>query len=400
MGYNLPTYLERRDGVYYFVRRIPSDVLKHYRRHRIRQSLRTKSEARAMRMVSSMSQRLEDYWLGLRLQDLDIPSIALVRAGDSNQPNCGVELTDALDLYLRLKGDGRDKVFGRAARRNIGYVVEALGNRPLDQYASSDAALFRDWLIARDMAGNTVRRVFSSIRSIVNLAIKEQGLECQNAFAGTFMPDGMRETARNPISTDDLKSIQARCLAEDDDLRWLIALLSDTGMRLGEAVGLLKADVHLENDLPHIKLAPHPWRRLKTPGSARIIPLVGMSLWAAQRVIASETDTSFAFPRYCSANDHNTNSSSAALNKWLKQQGPSNSVIHSFRHSLRDRLRAIECPSDVIDQIGGWSTPGVGSNYGKGYTLEVMHRWLARIQETEAVPATPPANSTQLQGVR
>ena len=87
-----------------------------------------------------------------------------------------------MDLYLRLKGDGRDKVFVRAARRNIGYVVEALGDRPLDQYASSDAALFRDWLIARDMAGNTVRRVFSSIRSIVNLAIKEQGLEVSVAL--------------------------------------------------------------------------------------------------------------------------------------------------------------------------------------------------------------------------
>ena len=178
MDYNIPSYLEGCDGVFYFVRRIPSDVRKHYHRNRIRQSLRTKSEARAVRMVSSMSQRLEDYQLGLRLQDLDVPSIALVRAADPNQTNCGFELTDALDLYLRLKGDGRHKVFVRAARRNIGYVIETLGNRPLDQYASSDAALFRDWLMARDMAGNTVRRIFSSIRSIVNLAIKEQGLEC------------------------------------------------------------------------------------------------------------------------------------------------------------------------------------------------------------------------------
>ena len=98
MGYILPTYLERRDGVYYFVRRIPSDVRKHYHRNRIRQSLRTKSEARAARMVSSMSQRLEDYWLGLRLQDFDVPSTELVRAADSNQPSCGFELADALDL--------------------------------------------------------------------------------------------------------------------------------------------------------------------------------------------------------------------------------------------------------------------------------------------------------------
>ena len=121
-------------------------------------------------------------------------------------------------------------------------------------------------------------------------------------------------------------------------------------------------------------------RKLKTPGSARIIPLVGMSLWAAKRVIASETDTSFAFPRYCSADGHNTNSASAALNKWLKQEGPSNSVIHSLRHSLRDRLRAIECPAEIIDQIGGWSTPGVGSNYGNGYRLEVLGSWMRGIE--------------------
>ena len=31
-------------------------------------------------------------------------------------------------------------------------------------------------------------------------------------------------------------------------------------------------------------------------------------------------------------------------------------VIHSFRHSMRDRLREVECPSDIIDQIGGWQS--------------------------------------------
>ena len=34
---------------------------------------------------------------------------------------------------------------------------------------------------------------------------------------------------------------------------------------------------------------------------------------------------------------------------------------------MRDRLRAVECPSDVIDQIGGWLTHGVGNSYGNGY---------------------------------
>ena len=44
----------------------------------------------------------------------------------------------------------------------------------------------------------------------------------------------------------------------------------------------------------------------------------------------------------------------------------------------RDRLRAVECPADVIDQIGGWSRKGVGESYGRGYQVEQLHRWLAR----------------------
>ena len=68
--------------------------------------------------------------------------------------------------------------------------------------------------------------------------------------------------------------------------------------------------------------------------------------------------------------------SSAALNKWLRPRAPQGCVIHSFRHSLRDRLREVECPADVIDAIGGWATEGVGHQYGKGHSLKVTHGWM------------------------
>ncbi len=47
---------------------------------------------------------------------------------------------------------------------------------------------------------------------------------------------------------------------------------------------------------------------------------------------------------------------------------------------MSDRLKAIECPADIIDQIGGWSTAGVGSDYGNGYKLEVLGSWMQRIE--------------------
>jgi len=42
-------------------------------------------------------------------------------------------------------------------------------------------------------------------------------------------------------------------------------------------------------------------------------------------------------------------------------------------------LRAIECPADIIDAIGGWTTEGIGHKYGTGYDLGVKHRWMNRI---------------------
>ena len=70
---------------------------------------------------------------------------------------------------------------------------------------------------------------------------------------------------------------------------------------------------------------------------------------------------------------------SGALNKWLQDYVPEGCVIHSFRHSMRDRLRAVQCPSEMIDQIGGQSTAGVGQAYGKSYDLVKLTFTLRRI---------------------
>ena len=165
----------------------------------------------------------------------------------------------------------------------------------------------------------------------------------------------------------------------DDDLRWLIALLSDTGMRLGEAVGLLNSDIILDTDTPHLNLIPHPWRRLKTSGSERKIPLVGASLWSARRIKQSDPTNQFTFPRYCNEQSHNSNSASAALNKWLRSHAPEGCVVHSFKHSMRDRLRSVECPKEIIDQIGGWSSSDVGESYGDGFSLINLSEWVYKI---------------------
>ena len=374
------SYLYKKRGVFYFSKRVPCDVRSYYKSDRIVICLKTKSNVSAIRASKSLYQRLDDYWTSIRLTNMQVPAEhLLVSKPPVNSNSIAPLLSEALSTYLKLKGEGKDKIFIRASNRNIKYVIEQLGNLPIDEYSSKDASKFRDYLLDRGLLISSVKRIFSSVRSIINLSISEEGISCINAFSKTYMPENNNVEIRKPIPIKDIRHIQSLCREYDDDLRWLIALLSDSGMRLGEAVGLLKSDINLDLDIPHINLVPHPWRRLKTRGSQRCIPLIGASLWASKKILDNRNDSIYAFPRYTSKDNCNTNSASAALNKWLKEKLIDNYVIHGFRHSFRDRLRAIECPSDIIDQLGGWSLRSVGEGYGKGYDLSVLSKWLLKM---------------------
>ena len=376
-------YLLLKGDTYYFNRRVPKDMQGHYKSSRIIICLKTSRKDTALRSAKSIAQRLEDYWLSLRLSQLDIPALHLLRDRPLAVSKSSCEtLSEALGLYIRLKGVGKDKTFHRGAERNVQSVIELLGDRPLDEYSSSDAAAYRDYLLKKGLTTNSVKRNFAYIRSIINLCIQEHGLDCKNAFSRVYLPNLDDSKKRKPIPIENIRQIQQDCKEVDDEARWLVALISDTGMRLSEAAGLHIDDIKLDEEVPHIDLKPHTWRSLKTKGSQRQIPLVGASLWAAERIKETNTDCSYAFPRYTSAKGTNANSASAAINKWLKPRVPEGCVIHSFRHSLRDRLRAVQCPSDMIDQIGGWSTAGVGQGYGEGYKTDAIAKWMKTIVQS------------------
>ena len=108
------------------------------------------------------------------------------------------------------------------------------------------------------------------------------------------------------------------------------------------------------------------------------VPLVGAALWGLKRAVDG-SDGGLLFPRYCTPEGNKANYASSALNKRLRSYVPDGCVVHSFRHSMRDRLRAAQCPSDIIDQIGGWQTAVVGQSYGQGYELDVLQNWLEKV---------------------
>jgi integrase len=284
----------------------------------------------------------------------------------------------AVAVYLRLKGNDRPLTFEAAVRRSCGYLIDCCGIKDLHDYVRSDATKFRDYLFAKGLNGASVARIFGTVRAVINLALSEFGLAIVNPFSNVYFDHSAGVKKRLPVKPEDIKKVQAECYKADDEKRWLIALIADTGMRLAEGAGLLRSDFIEQDGILCVNIRPHPWRSLKSASSARVIPVVGSANWAAERILAKPANSEFAFPNYNDGKRTNANSASAALNKWLKTMIGQGYTIHSLRHSMRDRLRAVECPSDVIDQIGGWLTQGVGNSYGEGYPVNILVKQMAK----------------------
>ncbi|MDB9715486.1 hypothetical protein OAA72_01920 [Amylibacter sp.] len=250
-------YLWLKGGFYFFRRHVPVDVQKHYERSCVVICLKTRSKASALRASRSIASKLDDFWMQLRLSEIDVPASHLLVKGKpkkaflSNAP----KLSKSLVKYFELKGLNKTALFFTSAKRNIRYVTDHIGDNPIDAYTSANAASFRDSLSMRGLSASSINRVFSSVRAVVNLSIQENGLGCSNAFANIYLPKKVT-IKRKPIPNDEIINIQNVCLNIADERRLFIALISDTGMRPSEAVGLVLGDVVINHEFPILILFP------------------------------------------------------------------------------------------------------------------------------------------------
>ena len=377
------SYLKLKGQTYYFSRRVPKRIQKHFKTDRVEVCLYTTLESSARRQSQVLANELEDHWYILRRRETKdrlsnvFGGFEFEQGAALAQMGKGPKLSQALETYLCLKGAGRPKTFEGGARRSVGYLMEVTDDKPIDAYQRSDANAFREYLRSRSLSSESIARTISNVRAVINFVSKEEGLQPSLAFSGVYLGEPTKKVTRYVPDAAELRKLQRLCRSSDDELRWLLALISDTGLRLSEALGISKGEVFLDTSTPYIVIEPKPWRRLKTTDSERVVPLVGEALWSAHRATAASYND-YLFPNYCDGSQVKSNSASGALNKWLKANVSKEIVVHSLRHAMRDRLRAVECPANIIDQIGGWSRKGVGESYGNGYQVEQLNRWMSK----------------------
>ena len=370
------SFLMRKRGIYYFRRSVPVDLNQFFKQQRIVLSLRTRDRRIAKARAVQMNLKLQSEFDHLRWRESGDTFSDFIKASQTDRGSSNAPLlTEASVFYADSKGKSKPKTFHQSLNRTVRYLVLACGDKPVDTFTRADANEFRDQLIKRGLSSSSVLKAMSIIRAMVNFVCREHDLDEVTAFSSVHIEGDAVAAKRIPVPRSVIAQIQSECFELDDEARWIIALISDSGMRLSEALGLSVSDIKTDGGTTYISLVEHSWRRLKTRSSTRLVPLVGASAWAVQRAV-SHTTTDRLFPKYCDGNETKSNSASATLNKWLKNRLPANTVIHSFRHSIRDRLRDVECPPEIPDAIGGWSRHGIGEKYGEGYSVQVLHKWL------------------------
>jgi hypothetical protein len=322
-----------RDGVFWYYRRIPIAARANLglTANFVRVSLSTRDRSEAIRRVAEVNSRYEAQWasasakarkaehltLWTLLNQQPVTQAATTSGPCSETAIVATEpapllLSEALGLYLSQHPRGADKRFKQNAQLSIGYVIEAVGNLSLDRYTRQNALAVRDALLAKSKT-TSVKRRFNTINAVFNAANNEHALKLSNPFSGIRIANLGNDTEkREEITLDELKTLAGACRQIDDDRRFIISMILDTGARLGEIVGLRVSDVFLEASVPYIHIRPFNGRSLKTTSSERKVPLVGEALWAANRAVEGKELSGPLFPDY---GPERADSASNALNK-------------------------------------------------------------------------------------
>jgi len=178
------------------------------------------------------------------------------------------------------------------------------------------------------------------------------------------------------LDSNQLSILVDACKNKDDDIRWLLALQLGLGCKLADVAGLTLNDLRLNVGLPYVSFQSNPWRIFKNVSRKRNVPLVGVSLWAAYKIVESAKRRQFyAFPRYTKENQCNINSASATINKWIRSLGI-NKTTHNLQYTMRDRLEKAGTPMLIQDIIGGYERKCDANGSRMVYGLEQLKIWL------------------------
>ncbi|MEM9428151.1 MAG: integrase [Pseudomonadota bacterium] len=263
----------------------------------------------------------------------------------------------------------------RAVRNFLAVCAPTRRDWPVSEITRSDALKFRRWWadrVAGGMKAETANKDFTHLAEVLGTWARLTETEIANPFRGLrFEPQAVG--TRPPFSPS---WIGARLLAPgafdglNAEARDVFLVLVNTGARPSEVTDAPLSDLVLDAEIPFLRIAPHG-RALKVRHTAREIPLLGVSLDAARRLVAAGGPIRYRFK---------AGHWSAVVNKYLGSNGLKETpkhVAYSLRHSFEDALLAAGVDDRIRADILGhkYNRP----TYGTGGALAGRRSAIAKV---------------------
>lgn len=163
----------------------------------------------------------------------------------------------------------------------------------------------------------------------------------------------------------------------------LVALYS--GLRAGEIVQLLKADIREEDGVWFFDItkSEDDGKKLKTQSSIRKVPihaaLIGLGFLDH---VKKAKGSGRIFPDIALGNDgypsHNWSKWWGRYTALIKVATPK-TAFHSFRHNFKDALQNAKAPEYIARALMGHADESVHSSYGSGPSLKLLKEEIDKI---------------------
>ena len=286
----------------------------------------------------------------------------------------GLTVSEAFATYLELtpdrvrgKSDDQKRRWIAPRKKAIRNFIEVVGDIPMSQVTRNAMLDFRSWWMERigeeNLAPTSANKDIIHLSDVLKTVNELKGLGLDLPLYGLRLKEGDTKNERFPFSDHWIKN---RLMAPDaliglnDEARAILLGMINTGYRPSEAIGLTDDRIRLDDEVPHISIAPTADRQIKNRTSRREIPLAGVSLEVFR-------DFPNGFSRYRSK----PATLSATVNKFLRENGLMESdqhVMYSLRHSFEDRMLRAGIDERVRRELMGHSLGR--QKYGQAGGLE------------------------------
>ena len=284
-------------------------------------------------------------------------------------------LSKLLEKYLKLKKIDPKATQYSSIANSTKYLIKICGDKPIDEFSSIDSKKFQNFFILEKRI-STGKRYQSNLFNFFKTLYDYSNIDKKNPFENIKWPTTYFKPSIEPLNINEIKKIISITKEEKSLFSMIIGCILNTGVSINELISINRNEINLNQFNPYILIRSNDIRKINNIYKKRIIPLVGVSYESMDKLLRLSTNE-YPFYNFLGSN-FTIKKIESKINFRIKKI-TDNKSLQSFKISLIERLKKINCPEEIISEILGLKKRSIF--YKNEISIEMKFSWLNQIIE-------------------